>query len=112
VALPQALDLPSAMNLLYYGDNRDILPRHVKDEIVDLVYLDPPFKSDRNFNVLFAERDGTDAAAQIKVFEDTWRWNAPTAALFDDVVERGGRVHNIRPAPLASSYATALGCMW
>ena len=40
-------------NLLYYGDNLDILRRYVKDESVDLVYLDPPFKSNQDYNVLF-----------------------------------------------------------
>ena len=58
-------------NELLYGDNLDILRRHVADETVDLVYLDPPFKSNQDYNVLFAERDGTRAAAQIKAFEDT-----------------------------------------
>jgi hypothetical protein len=42
-----------ADNLLYYGDNLDILQRYVKDETVDLVYLDPPFKSNQDYNVLF-----------------------------------------------------------
>jgi 16S rRNA G966 N2-methylase RsmD len=51
-------------NTLYYGDNLDVLRRHIKDETVDLVYLDPPFKSDQNYNVLFAEQDGTRAAAR------------------------------------------------
>jgi 16S rRNA G966 N2-methylase RsmD len=46
----------------------------VKDESVDLVYLDPPFKSNQDNNVLFAER-GVKAAAQIKAFEDTWVWD-------------------------------------
>ena len=50
-------------NLLYYGDNLDVLRRHVKDESVDLVYLDPPLGSNQDYNVLFAERDGTRAAA-------------------------------------------------
>ena len=63
------------MNTLYYGDNLDILRRYVKDETVDLVYLDPPFKSNQDYNVLFAERDGTRSAAQIKAFEDTWCWD-------------------------------------
>ena len=40
-------------NLLYYGDNLDILRRYVKDESVDLVYLDPPFKSNQDYNVPF-----------------------------------------------------------
>ena len=60
-------------NFLYYGDNLDILRRYVKDETVDLVYLDPPFNSDQNYNVLFAEHNGSRAAAQIRAFEDTGR---------------------------------------
>ena len=50
------------MNTLYYGDNLDVLRRHMADESVDLVYLDPPFNSNANYNVLFAEHDGTKAA--------------------------------------------------
>jgi site-specific DNA-methyltransferase (adenine-specific) len=46
-------------NLLYYGDNLEILGRYLADESVDLVYLDPPFKSDQDYNVLFAEQDGS-----------------------------------------------------
>lgn len=44
------------MNRLYYGDNLDVLRRHIDDESVDLVYLDPPFNSNANYNVLFAEK--------------------------------------------------------
>jgi site-specific DNA-methyltransferase (adenine-specific) len=62
-------------NLLYYGDNLDILRRYVKDETVDLVYLDPPFNSNVSYNVLFGERNGSQAAVQIKAFEDTWTWS-------------------------------------
>ena len=80
------------MNQLYYGDNLDVLRLHVADESVDLVYLDPPFNSNANYNVLFAERDGTQAAAQIKAFEDTWRWDEGAARAYEDVVEAGGRV--------------------
>jgi hypothetical protein len=54
-----------AENLLYYGNNLEVLKRHVPDESVDLVYLDPSFNSSQSYNVLFAERDGTQAAAQI-----------------------------------------------
>ncbi|HEY7127459.1 MAG TPA: hypothetical protein VH540_26240 [Ktedonobacterales bacterium] len=52
------------LNHLYYGDNLDILRRYVKDESVDLVYLDPPFNSSQSYNVLFAEQDGSRSAAQ------------------------------------------------
>ena len=85
-------------NRLYYGDNLDILRRYIPNESVDLVYLDPPFKSNQDYNVLFAERDGTQAAAQIKAFEDTWHWDQAAALTFQDVVEQGGNVSHAMQA--------------
>jgi len=79
----------NAVNTLYYGDNLDILRRYIKDETVDLVYLDPPFKSNQDYNVLFAEKDGTRAAAQIKAFEDTWQWDTEAARAYHEIVETG-----------------------
>ena len=71
------------MNQLYYGDNLQVLREHVREESVDLVYLDPPFNSRQDYNVLFAEKDGTQSASQIMAFEDTWEWNLE-ALLFDN----------------------------
>lgn len=82
-------------NRLYYGDNLDVLRRHIKDESVDLVYLDPPFNSNANYNVLFAAKDGTQAAAQIQAFEDTWRWDEAAAREFAETVEAGGDVADV-----------------
>ncbi len=48
-------------NTLYYGDNLPILKEYIPTESVDLVYLDPPFNSNRDYNVLFSEKDGTRA---------------------------------------------------
>lgn len=79
-------------NSLYYGDNLDVLRRYVKDETVDLVYLDPPFNSNQDYNVLFGEQNGARAAAQIKAFEDTWRWDEGAARAYQEVVEAGGNV--------------------
>jgi site-specific DNA-methyltransferase (adenine-specific) len=79
-------------NRLFYGDNLDVLRRHIADESVDLVYLDPPFKSNQDFNVLFAEQDGSRAASQIKAFNDTWRWDQAAEQSYEEVVEAGGRV--------------------
>jgi len=62
-----------ADNKLYYGDNLHILREHIDDESVDLIYLDPPFNSNQNYNVLFREEDGTSSAAQIHAFTDTWK---------------------------------------
>jgi len=76
-------------NVLYYGDNLEILRRYIKDETIDLIYLDPPFKSDQDYNVLFAEKNGSRAAAQIKAFGDTWRWDQAAAASYHEVVETG-----------------------
>jgi site-specific DNA-methyltransferase (adenine-specific) len=78
-------------NVLYYGDNLDILRRYVKDESVDLIYLDPPFKSNQNYNVLFKEQDGTRATSQIRAFEDTWTCDQEDEALYADLVTAGGK---------------------
>jgi site-specific DNA-methyltransferase (adenine-specific) len=59
-------------NLLYYGDNLDILRRYIPDESVDLIYLDPPFNSDRNYNVIFKDESGRTSDAQLLALEDTW----------------------------------------
>jgi site-specific DNA-methyltransferase (adenine-specific) len=85
-------------NFLYYGDNLDVLRRHVEDETVDLVYLDPPFNSNASYNVLFASQDGSRSAAQIKAFEDTWRWDQAAAYDYQQVVEAGGAVSQVMQA--------------
>jgi DNA modification methylase len=91
-------------NVLYYGDNLEVLRRHVKDESVDLVYLDPPFNSSQDYNVLFAEHDGARSAAQIQAFEDTWRWDQGAAEAYEQAVESGGRV-----AEAMRAFRTLLG---
>jgi len=77
-------------NVLYYGDNLDILRRYVQDESVDLVYLDPPFKSNQDYNVLFVEQNGSRSKAQIRAFDDTWRWDLGAAEAYERIVEAGG----------------------
>lgn len=64
------------MNLLYYGDNLKILKQHIEDESIDLIYLDPPFQSGKNYNQIFTPEKGgvKGATAQIQAFEDTWQW--------------------------------------
>jgi DNA modification methylase len=80
------------MNTLYYGDNLDVLKRHIKDESVDLVYLDPPFNSSRNYNVIFQQKSDDSAEAQIKAFEDTWQWDHVAALAYKETVEQGGQL--------------------
>ena len=93
-----------ADNKLYYGDNLDVLRRHIPDESVDLVYLDPPFNSNADYNVLFGRREGQPAPAQIQAFEDTWRWDQSAAAAYAETVEAGGDVSRA-----LQSFRTLLG---
>lgn len=62
-------------NLLFYGDCLDVM-RECPDESVDLIYLDPPFNSNRTYNVLFKQQSGEAANAQITAFDDTWTWSS------------------------------------
>ncbi len=84
-------------NMLCFGDNLEFLSDSTlfPDECIDLIYLDPPFNSQANYNVLFKEASGTPAAAQIKAFEDTWKWDMAAN-------ETLTRIHNdpAVPAPL------------
>ncbi|HEY1994143.1 MAG TPA: hypothetical protein VGG81_07050 [Edaphobacter sp.] len=79
-------------NKLYYGDNLEVLRDYIPDQSVDLIYLDPPFNSRQDYNVLFAEKDGTRSASQITAFKDTWEWNEEAARSYEEVIEQGGRV--------------------
>jgi 16S rRNA G966 N2-methylase RsmD len=79
------------------GDNLDVLRRHVGDESVDLVYLDPPFNSTQDDNAFFHEKDGTAAASQIKAFEDPWPSSARIA-------------HRRKSRAVKSSHATLQRC--
>ncbi len=85
-------------NQLYYGDNLDVLRRYNKDESVDLIYLDPPFNSRQDYNVLFAEKDGSRSSSQIKAFEDTWEWTLEAQATSQQLVEHGGQVADVMRA--------------
>ena len=91
-------------NVLYYGDNLDVMRRYIADESIDLVYLDPPFNSNATYNVLFAEKSGGQAAAQIKAFGDTWHWDQSAEQAYWDVLQRGGR-----PAEAIKAFRDLLG---
>ena len=75
-------------NRLYYGDNLEILRsrEYFPDECVDLIYLDPPFNSNRDHNVLFKEESGEDSEAQITAFEDTWHWGETAEATYRELI--------------------------
>ena len=70
-------------NALYYGDNLSILRDFIPDQSIDLIYLDPPFNSNRDYNLIFKDQSGNKADAQILAFEDTWRWGPDASAQYD-----------------------------
>ena len=77
---------PITENTLFYGDNLIILREHIPSESVDLIYLDPPFNSSRNYNVLFKDEHGTESEAQITAFEDTWHWNLEAEQTYTELL--------------------------
>jgi len=76
-------------NRLYYGDNLQVLRDDIASASVDLIYLDPPFNSNANYNILFKSKTGDGADAQIEAFEDTWHWNDHAEDAFDQVIRSG-----------------------
>ena len=74
-------------NKLYYGDNLPILRNYIKDESVDLIYLDPPFNSKASYNILYQEPTGEQSQAQITAFEDTWHWTEETERTFQEIID-------------------------
>jgi len=75
-------------NKLYFGDNLDILKDKIPDNSVDLIYLDPPFKSGKTYNIIFQPEVGEykGATAQIKTFEDTWKWGEEAERNYEGLI--------------------------
>jgi DNA modification methylase len=92
-------------NTLFYGDNLEILrnPKYFRDESVDLIYLDPPFNSNADYNILFREQSGEPAEAQIKAFTDTWKWSESAFRDFSETCP------NSRLVTLLEGYVSTLG---
>lgn len=73
-------------NTLYFGDNLDILRHRIPAASVDLIYLDPPFNSSADYNVIYKEQSGQLSSAQIQAFTDTWHWTPDTTRALEDVI--------------------------
>lgn len=73
-------------NQLYYGDNLQILRDYIQDECIDLIYLDPPFNSNRSYNVLFKDESGLNSQSQITAFDDTWHWNSSAEQTYYELI--------------------------
>jgi site-specific DNA-methyltransferase (adenine-specific) len=78
---------PFGSNILYYGDNLEVLRKHFPDECVDLIYLDPPFNSKADYNILFKEASGEKSVAQIQAFSDFWQWDRVAEKTYLEIQE-------------------------
>jgi len=76
-------------NVLYYGDNLEILRKYIPDNFVDLIYLDPPFNSKKAYNVTIKEHKDKEPETQIKAFKDIWHWDRLAEDTFQDIVLNG-----------------------
>jgi len=94
---PHLLAAAMLENRLFYGDNLDVLRRHIPAESVDLVYADPPFNSNRAFNVFFGQSTDQESAQQ-QAFVDTWHWDHSAAAAYDEVLQHGGQIAELMRA--------------
>jgi site-specific DNA-methyltransferase (adenine-specific) len=85
-------------NMLYYGNNLEILRDKIDDESVDLIYLDPPFNSDQVYNIFFKERNGAESQSQSSVFNDTWKWGEEAEEAYEETVTSGGKISDLMVA--------------
>lgn len=78
------------VRILYYGDNLRILRAHLADESVDLIYLDPPFYSRRNYQA-FSRRALSEmqSHARMPAFVDTWRWGPEVEHAYASLLSTG-----------------------
>lgn len=91
-------------NKLYYGDNLHVLREFVATDSVDLIYLDPPFNSKQDYNILFKTPVGAPASAQIEAFGDTWHWGEEAERAYEEVLRCG----NTKLADMISAFRSFL----
>lgn len=94
-------------NKLYYGDNLDVMRKHIKDESINLAYIDPPFNSKRNYNQIYNNIGGDDRA-QAQAFMDTWTWNDHANECLADILSNKNGVQTVQSIALISGLEKVL----
>ena len=82
-------------NTLYFGDNLKVLRDKIRDESVDLIYLDPPFNSKADYNILFKTPDNVDSSSQITAFEDTWHWTSESELAYSQLLNTDSKIASV-----------------
>lgn len=96
------------MNKLFYGDNLDVMRKFIRDETVDLCYIDPPFNSKRNYNQIY-NKIGTEDRAQAQAFTDTWTWDDHANECYDEILTNKNGVQTQQSIALISGLEKVLG---
>ena len=92
---------------LFFGDNLSVMREQIPDESIDLIYLDPPFNSNADYNVLFEDESGRAAPSQILAYEDTWHWGHESERVLAELLS--DRTPCIEAGKLLDSLVEALG---
>ena len=87
--------VPNRKNTLYFGDNLKVLREKIRDESIDLVYLDPPFNSKADYNVLFKTPENVDSPSQIIAFEDTWHWTNESESAYGHLLKADPKIASV-----------------
>jgi site-specific DNA-methyltransferase (adenine-specific) len=95
-------------SLLYYGDNLDVLRRHIKAETVDLCYIDPPFNSKRNYNQIY-NNIGKEDMAQAMAFVDKWEWDTSSESALNEILTNEHKLLPMQAVNLIFGLNTILG---
>ena len=96
------------MNKLFYGDNLDVMRKFIRDETVDLCYIDPPFNSKRNYNQIY-NNIGTEDRAQAQAFTDTWTWDDHANQCYEEILSNKNGVQTQQSIALINGLEKVLG---
>ena len=92
---PDKIVRGGSQNTLFFGDNLEILRQHINNESVDLVYLDPPFNSKADYNILFKTPDNLSSPSQITAFEDSWHWTSESELVYGQLLNANSRIASV-----------------
>ena len=95
-------------NKLFYGNNLDVLRKYIKDETIDLCYIDPPFNSKRNYNQIY-NNIGKEDQAQAQAFIDTWTWDNVAEHGIEEIIQNVGNVFTAQSIDLIIGLEKVLG---
>ena len=96
------------MNKLFYGDNLEVMRKHIPDESIDLCYIDPPFNSKRNYNQIY-NNIGKEDKAQSMAFVDTWEWNTRVEKEYNEICAGKNRIFTAQTVDLIEGLYKILG---